>query len=55
MKEFFIEITEILQKTISIISENEEDALRIAKENYDSEKIILNEASLVEVNFDIKK
>lgn len=54
MKEFFIEITEVLQKTISIVSETEEDALRLAKESYDKEKITLDETNLIEVNFDIQ-
>ena len=51
MKEYSIEIEETLQRIITIKAENVEEALRIVKERYDSEEIVLNAEDLKDVKF----
>lgn len=53
MKEYEAEITEILQRRIKILAESEEAAYRKAKEDYKSEKIILDSNDFVEYQIDI--
>lgn len=51
MKEFNIEISETLQKVISIEAESEKEALKIAKEKYRNEEIILDYTDFKDVDF----
>lgn len=51
MKQFEIEIEEILQRIIKVEADSKEEAIRIAKEKYKNEEIILDENDLKEVNY----
>lgn len=51
MKEFEIEVEEILQRIVKIEAENREEAINRAKEKYIKEEIILDEDDFKEVNF----
>lgn len=50
MQEFEIEIEEILQKVINVEADSEEEAIRIVKEKYRNEEIVLDELDFKEVN-----
>lgn len=54
MKNFTIEIKEILIKEIEIDAENLEDALEIVKQKYKSEEIVLDSLCLFDICFSIK-
>lgn len=51
MKEYEIEIEEVLQRVIKVKAENEEEAMRIVKEKYRNEKIVLGPEDFVSVGF----
>ena len=53
MKEFKVEITETLQKTITIIAENEQAALEEARSLYLDEEIVLDSSNHIETDFEI--
>ena len=53
MKEFKVEITETLQKTITIMAENETDAIEKAKESYYAEEIVLDDSAYIETEYNI--
>ncbi len=55
MKIFNVEITETLQKKISIQANSEEEALSIIKKKYDEEKIVLDDSNLITTHFNILK
>lgn len=51
MKQYKVEIEEVLQRRITIDAENREEAIRIAKEKYRNEEIILDYNDFKDVNF----
>ena len=51
MKQYKVEIEEVLQHRITIDAENREEAIRIAKEKYRNEEIILDYNDFKDVNF----
>lgn len=51
MKECKIEIEEILQRVIKIKAESKEEAMRIAKEKYRNNEIILGAEDFISVDF----
>lgn len=51
MKQYKVEIEELLQCRITIDAENREEGIRIAKEKYRNEEIILNYNDFKDVNF----
>ena len=53
MKEFKVEITETLQKTITIIADNEIAALEEAHSLYLDEEIVLDDSNYIETDFEI--
>lgn len=53
MKEFKVEITETLQKTITIIAENEQAALEEARSLYRDEEIILDDSNYIDTEYKI--
>ncbi len=53
MKEFKVEITETLQKTITIIAENEEAAIEEAKSLYYDEEIVLDDSAYIDTEYSI--
>lgn len=46
-----IEIEELLQRVVNIEAENKEEALRLVKEKYNDEDIVLDYKDFVNVNF----
>lgn len=55
MKEYIIEITETLQKQVTVEAISKEDALKLAKSLYCDCDIMLNEDNLTDVSFKIVK
>lgn len=53
MKEYNVEITETLQKTITIMAESEEDAIEKAKESYYAEEIVLDDSAYIDTEYNI--
>lgn len=53
MKKFKVEITETLQKTITIIAENEEAAIEEAKSLYHDEEIVLDDSNYIDTEYNI--
>ena len=51
MREYNIEVEEVLQRTVTVEAESIEEALRIVRERYDSEEIVLNAEDLKDVKF----
>ena len=51
MKKYKIEIKEILKKIVTIEAESEEEALKIAKEKYRNEEIVLDYNDFKDVDF----
>lgn len=51
MNNYLIEIEETLSKSVSIKAESKEDALRIAEELYQQEKIILYDTNYIDTDF----
>lgn len=55
MKKYNVEVTEILQKTITVEASSEEEALKIVQAKYNEEEIILDDSNLITSNFNILK
>lgn len=53
MKEFKIEITETLQRTITIIAKDENAAINEARDLYFDEEVILDSNDYVDTDFEI--
>ena len=53
MNKYIIEITETLQKQIEIEANSKEDALKLAKNKYRNEEIILDSENYVTTDFDV--
>ena len=53
MKEFKVEITETLQKTITIIAKDENAAIREARDLYFDEEVVLDSDDYVDTDFEI--
>ena len=53
MKEFKVEITETLQKTITIIASSESAAIEEAKSLYRDEKIVLDDSNYIDTEYKI--
>lgn len=53
MKEFKVEITETLQRTITIVAEDENAAIREARDLYFDEEVILDSDDYVGTDFEI--
>ena len=51
MNSYKVEIEEVLQRRITIDAENKEEAIRLAKEKYRNEEIILDYKDFKDVNF----
>lgn len=51
MKEYGVEIEEVLQKVIKVKEVNEEEAMRIVKEKYRNEEIVLDSEDFVSICF----
>lgn len=56
MKQFEVEITETLKKTVIVEAENEENALRIVDDNYKAaqDDYVLDAENFVDVSFKVK-
>jgi hypothetical protein len=56
MKQFEVEITETLKKTVIVEAENEENALRIVDDNYRAaqDDYVLDAENFVDVSFKVK-
>ena len=54
MKEFHVEITEILQKTVKINAENQEEAVEAAKARYSGGEYVIDGSDLVATEFDVR-
>ncbi len=54
MKEFHVEITEILQITVKVRAESRAEAVEAAKKNYGRGKYPINSSNLVATEFDVK-
>ena len=52
---YIIEITETLQKQVEVEAQNESEAIRIIKEKYKNEDIILTEQDFIDYEIDIIK
>jgi len=55
MKTYYIEIEEVLSKTIKVEAESEDDALKQVVDDYNKGKIVLDSDSFVEKNFKVVK
>lgn len=55
MKKYLVEITETLQKQITITANSREEAYQKAKEKYRNEEIVLNESDYVDTEFEVLK
>lgn len=55
MKKYLIEITETLQKQITVIAKNREAAEQIVKEKYKNLEIILDESDHISTDFNTLK
>lgn len=53
MKEFKVEITETLQKTITIIASSESAAIEEAKSLYRDEEIVLDDSNYIDTEYKI--
>lgn len=51
MERFNIEIEELLQKVVTVEAENREEAIKLIKEEYKNENIILDENDFKGVSF----
>ena len=54
MKEFYVEITEIFQKTVKVEAEDGDNALLRARERYDRGEYSVKPSEIVAAEFDIK-
>lgn len=50
MQKFEVEIEEILQRIVIVEADSKEEAIRIVKEKYRNEEIVLDESDFKEVN-----
>lgn len=50
MQKFEVEIEEILQRIVTVEADSKEEAIRIVKEKYRNEEIVLDESDFKEVN-----
>jgi hypothetical protein len=55
MKEFKVEITETLQKTITIIASSESAAIEEAKSLYRDEVVVLDDSNYIDTEYNIVK
>lgn len=55
MKKYLVEITETLQKQITVSDNSREEAEQKVKERYKNEDIILNENDYVDTDFHVIK
>lgn len=55
MKKYLVEITETLQKQITIIASSREEAEQKVKEKYRNEEIVLDENDYVDTVFTVLK
>ena len=55
MKKYLVEITETLQKQITVSANSSEEAEQKVKERYKNEDIILNENDYVDTDFHVIK
>ncbi len=53
MKKFDVEITEYLQKTITVEADNETDAVLKVEEDYNKEKIVLDSSDFIDKDIEI--
>ena len=53
MKKYLVEITETLQKQLTIEAHSQEEAESIARHKYRKEEIILNENDYVDTDFQV--
>lgn len=53
MKEFKVEITETLQRTITIIAKDENAAINEAKDLYFDEEVVLDSNDYIDTDFEI--
>ena len=51
MSIYNIKIEELLQRVVSIEAENKEETLRLVKEKYKDEEIVLDYKDFIDVNF----
>lgn len=51
MKKYLVEITETMQKQITVNANSREEAEQMVKQKYDNEEIILNETNHVDTEF----
>lgn len=54
-QEFKVEITETLQRTITVNAKSESEAIQMAKDMYHDEKVVLGYESYVDTEFEIAK
>lgn len=52
---YIIEITETLQRQIEVEAQNESEAIKLIKEKYKNEEIILSEEDFIDSEIDIIK
>lgn len=55
MKKYLVEITETLQKQITITANSREEAKQKVKEKYRNEEIVLDESDYVDTEFEVLK
>lgn len=55
MKKYLVEITETLQKQITIRANSREEAEQKVKEKYRNEEIVLDESDYVDTDFTVLK
>ena len=55
MKKYLIEITETLQKQITVTAINRESAEQIVREKYENQVIVLDESDYISTDFDVLK
>lgn len=53
MKQFEVEVTETLQRTVFIEAENEQSAFEKVKELYRTETIVLSSADYIDTKIDV--
>lgn len=53
MKQYRVEITETLQKTITVLAENEDAAINEAKDLYNDCEVVLDYNDFTDVDFEI--
>ncbi len=51
MKEYEVEIEEVMQRRVKINAENEEEAIKLIKEKYNKEEIVLDYNDFKDVSF----